>query len=122
MSYIESLKRAAKNNPAWHVCGVYRQVPGDRDENGYPMQSYVETTWATVETAKADHFNLPDAAGNYVGKMAVNVITARALDSDFALSIGGRWFLVCEISGANVLAAECRCIVHPTDAPLTVSS
>ena len=103
MSFQRALQRAAKANPAWIHCSVYRQDPSGLWQNvGGWRYSEVAATKCVLDYRPHD-----DRAGLGTGTAshrAIILIESIGMTDDF-IRCGDRWFSVQRFVGADAMGA-----------------
>lgn len=105
MSFADALSRAARHNPAWQVCVLYREDPqGDMRMPGGLRYARTRTVRAVVDSRPRE-----DARGVLQGHDLTThrlTVAVDALEDREAIAlVGTRWFVLREAVGGDGFGA-----------------
>ena len=109
LSPVQMMKRAAKQNPAWHEANLYR-VSEDNGQtvfqaNGELQFDLAEETYAMIDLTKETVF---DAAETYQGSHLISVLSDISPNKLALIKVGGRFYSVNSLHSADVLGVAVR--------------
>lgn len=102
MSFADTLKRAARFNPAWREARIYRPA---HDEAGAAITD-AEETFAYLDRTKDEEFSI--SVENYTGYSTVCVITENPPDDRSVILLDGVFYEASAVVSADVLQSTIR--------------
>lgn len=106
---VQMMKRAARQNPAWHDANLYRISKDDGQTvfqgNGELQFDLAEQTFAMIDLTKDAEF---DAEATYQGSHLISVLSDIPPNVLAVIKVGGRFYSVNSLHSADVVGVAKR--------------